>query len=223
MAVQTGEGTIEIIFGSTSIPAGASVFGGYLARPDGRGEWPTVLIFGPEPLPTSSIKNFCRVLARHGLAALAPEMSDNHATNGFVATRTAGFVSNPAGHWSNAQLGFGVLAFGPGIYDASGLAAGDGMVVALASVGATLDDRVVSDLAVAQIPGLWIGSRADETVDVDRSLSAKETLPQTTFAIHSDVGERFWDDGVDGFDEAASADTFDRVVDFFAAELPPRL
>ena len=47
VAVQLGEGTKDIIYGETSVPAGPRTFGGYLSRPDGLGEWPTVLIFGP--------------------------------------------------------------------------------------------------------------------------------------------------------------------------------
>lgn len=222
MAVQTGEGTMDVIYGSRSIPAGASTLGGYLARPDGEGEWPTVLFFGPEPAPTSSIKHLCRVFARHGFVALAPEMTENHRANEFVASQIAAFISDPAGRWSNAQFGYGVLAFGPGIYDASSLAADDGKVVAFASVAATLDKRVVDDLFVAQIAALWIGSRADETVDVDASIQAKDTLTQTTFVVHSDAAEGFWDDGAEGFDEAIAEDTVDRVVAFFSAELPPR-
>ncbi len=223
MAVQTGEGTIEIIYGSTSIPAGPQVLSGYLARPDGEGEWPTVLLFGPEPLPPSSVKNICRVFARHGIVALAPDMTDNHETNTLLASRFAAFVSNPSGHWSNAQFGYGVVAFGPGIYDASELAATDGRVVAAASVGATLDDSVAEDLALAQVPVLWIGSRSDESTDVDESMRHKESLPQTTFVIHADADEGFWNDGAEGFDEEIATDTVNRLVAFFGDELPPRV
>ncbi|MEE8457951.1 MAG: hypothetical protein V3S28_07875 [Acidimicrobiia bacterium] len=223
MAVQTGEGTIEVIYGSTSIPAGPQTLSGYLARPDGRGEWPTVLVFGPQPLPLSSIKNICRILARHGIVALAPDVTESHESNALIASRIARFITDPAGAWSNAQFGFGVLAFGSGIFDASSLAAGDGRVLAIASVSATFDDRVVEDLSAAQIPALWIGSRADDSVDVDASIGTKDSLPQTTFVIHSEVGEGFWDDGAEGFDEDTATDTVDRLTAFFGAELPPRV
>ena len=223
MAVQTGEGTIEIIYGSTSVPAGPQTLSGYLARPDGTGQWPTVLLFGPEPIPPSSVKNICRVFARHGIAALAPDMTDNHETNALLASRFAAFVSNPSGHWSNAEFGYGVLGFGPGIYDAADLAANDGRVVAAASVAATLDDSVADDLVLAQIPALWIGSRSDDSTDVDESIGRKESLPQTTFVIHTDADEGFWDDGAEGFDEETATDTVDRLLAFFGAELPPRV
>lgn len=223
MAVQTGEGTIEIIYGSISIPAGPQTLSGYLARPDGEGEWPTVLVFGPEPLPSSSVKNICRIMARHGIVALAPDMTESHESNTLIASRVARFITDPTGEWSNAQFGFGVLAFGPGIFDASGLAVGDGRVVAIASVSVTFDGHVVDDLSVAQIPALWIGSRADGSVDVGASLDAREALPLTTFVIHTDAGEGFWDDGAEGFDEDTATDTVDRLIAFFGAELPPRV
>ena len=221
--MQTGEGTIEIIYGSTSIPAGPQTLSGYLARPDGEGEWPTVLLFGPDPLPSSSVKHISRMFARHGLAALAPEVTDQHDTNARIASRVAAFISDPTGHWSNAQFGYGVLAFGGGMYDASDLAANDGRVVAISSVGATLDDAVVEDLSYAEIPMLWIGSRSDTSTDVDASLERKESLPQTTFVVHADAGVGFWDDGAEGFDEKTAADTIDRLIAFFGSELPPRV
>ncbi|MFV1971910.1 MAG: dienelactone hydrolase family protein, partial [Acidimicrobiia bacterium] len=220
---QTGEGTIEIIYGSTSIPAGPQTLSGYLARPDGGGEWPTILVFGPQPLPLSSVKNICRIFARHGIAALAPDMTESHESNALIASRVAGFVTDPTGDWSNAQFGFGVLAFGSGVSDASALAIGDGRVVAIASVAATFDDQVVDDLSVAQIPALWIGSRADSSADVDVSLESKEALSQTTFVIHADAAEGFWNDGAEGFDADTATDTVDRLVAFFGAELPPRV
>jgi len=223
VAVQTGEGTTDILYGSTSIPAGPRTLSGYLARPDGEGEHPTVLVFGPEPLPLSSVKNICRILARHGIAALAPDLTGDHAANALTAERVVRFITNPSGEWSNAQFGFGVLAFGFGLVDAARLAADDGRVVAIGSVAATFEEAVVDDLALAQIAALWIGSRGDATVDVDVSVDAKEKLPQTAYVIYPDVNEGFWDDGAAGFDATAAADTVDRVVEFFGAELPPRV
>lgn len=223
MAVQAGEGTIELFFGSISIPAGAKTLSGYLARPDGEGEWPTVLVFGPEPRPVSSVKNICRILARHGIAALAPDMTDDSETNALIASRVARFMTNPSGSWSNAQFGYGVLAFGNGILDASSIAARDGRVLAIVSISSTLGPQVVENLAAASIPGLWIGSRSDGSVDVDVSVAAQIPLPQTSFVIHADADEGFWDDGADGFDEQIAADTADRLISFLADELPPRV
>lgn len=223
MTVLLGEGTIEIIYGSTSIAAGPQTLSGYLARPDGEGDWPTVLVFGPEPKPLSSIKNICRVFARHGIAALAPDMTESHEANALIASRVASFVSAGSGDWSNAHGGYGVLAFGFGIHDASGLAARDGRVVAMASVAATLGDSVADDLMASQIPGLWIGSRSDDSVDVDVSIARNKSLPQTMFVIYPDAVCGFWNDDADGFDENAASDTVDRLIGFYGNELPARV
>jgi dienelactone hydrolase len=223
VAVQTGEGTIEIIYGTTSIPAGPDVFGGYLARPDGMGQWPTVLVFGPEPVPTSSVKNICRVLARHGIAALAPDLTSDHAVNETMVVKIVAFVTDPTGHWSNAQLGYGALAFAYGIYDASSHAVRSDKVAALAAVGTAFDDVVGDDLATAGVPMLYVASRGDGSESTDAALGARDDLPLTTFVVYQDAESGWWNDDADGFDAALADDTFDRVLSFFAEHLPTRI
>jgi dienelactone hydrolase len=222
VTVLLGEGTMEIIYGSISIPAGAQTLGGYLARPDGEGDWPTVLAFGPESSPLSSVKNICRVFARHGIAMLAPEMTEDYDVNAVIASQVARFVSAATGDWSNAHIGYGVLGFGYGIYDTARLAARDASVVAEASVAATIDETVGTDLSRAEVPGLWIGSRSDSSVDVDLSVAQSESLPRTMFVVYPDADEGFWNDDADGFDEKAATDTVDRLIAFFSRELPKR-
>lgn len=223
MAVQTGEGTTEIIYGSSSIPAGALTLGGYIARPDLEGEWPTVLVFGPEPEPTSTIKDVCRMLARHGFAAIAPDLTDNHASNARRAMHVAAFVTRKGGGWSNAHYGYGVLAFGPGIRDAAGLASDDGRVIAAATVGATLDEPVSAAFAVADVPILFIGSRDDDSVDVDLSIEAQLALPQTTYVVYGGADSGWWNVDAPGFESDLADDTFTRVGQFFAEQLPVRV
>ncbi len=223
MTVQSGEGTMEIIYGSTSIPAGPEIFGGYLARPDGIGEWPTVIVFGPEPTPTSSVRNICRMLARNGIAALAPDLTTDHADNEAAAAKIATFITDPSGHWSNAQLGYGALAFGYGVYDAAAHAARGGDVVAVAAIGATFDEIVVEDLTAAGVPTLYVGSRGDDTTDVDVSLARRDDVPFATFVVYQDAEAGWWDDDADGFDEDLSRDTFDRVLAFFTEHLPEKV
>ena len=223
MTVLVGEGTIEIIYGSISIPAGAQTLGGYLARPDGEGDWPTVLVFGPEPSPPSSVKNMCRVFARHGIAMLAPDLTRDYEVNGVIASQVGRFVAAAKDDWSNAHLGYGVLGFGHGIYDTARLAARDESVAAEASVAATLDETVAADLSRAEVPGLWIGSRLDPSVDVDLSVDRSDTLSRTMFVVYPDAAEGFWNDDADGFDTKAATDTVDRLIAFFGRELPQRI
>jgi len=223
VAVQTGEGTVEIIYGSTSVPGGPRTFGGYLARPALAGEWPTVLLFGPEPMPTSTVKNMCRVLARHGLAALAPDLTDSHEANESISQSVARFLADPTGDWSNGEYGYGIAGFGAGAYDATRLAELDGRALCAAIIGGTIDDLVTDSMAVAAVPVLAILSREDESTDVDASLTARNRAPQTTFVVYPGGNEGFWDERAAGFDEALQADVIDRLVAFFTDQLPPRV
>ena len=223
MTVLIGEGTTEIIYGSTSIPAGSATLGGYLARPDLDGDWPTILVFGPEPTPTSAIKAMCRRMARHAIAALAPEMTQDNAKNQQIAMGVAAFVSSADGGWSNARFGYGAVGFGPGIHDAAALASNDGRAMAVAAVGSTLDDAATGALTIADIPVLFIGSRSDDTVDIDVSIEARDELPLTSYAIYGDMEAHWWDIEAPDYDEEMSFDTFDRLVGFFGEQLPERI
>jgi dienelactone hydrolase len=223
VAVQTGEGTTDIIFHSTSVPAGPRTLGGYLSRPDFGGEWPTVLVFGPEPLPTSTVKDICRVLARHGIAALAPDLTSSHRENLSVSRAASAFLADRSGVWSNAQFGYGTLCFGRGIFDLAALAETDGRVVASALVASTIDDVTADQLRTADVAGLAILSRGDESTDVDESVARREQIPQTTFVVYPTGATGFWDAASEGFDEERYADTIDRLVAFFVENLPPKV
>ncbi len=214
---------MEIIYGSTSIPAGPDVFGGYLARPDAIGQWPTVIVFGPDSVPTSAVKNICRVFARHSIAALAPDLTADHEVNQAIAMKLVGFISDPTGRWSNAQLGYGTLAFGRGIYDAAAHAATGGGVAAVAGVATTFDEIVTEDLRSANVATLYIGSRGDEESDADATLTRRTDLPLTTFVVYPDAPAGWWDDDADGYDDTYAADTLDRVLSFFGEHLPERV
>jgi dienelactone hydrolase len=181
------------------------------------------LLFGPKPTPTSTVKNMCRVLARHGIAALAPDLTDSHDQNESISQGIANFLADPTGDWSNGQYGFGVIGFGDGVYDATRLAELDGRVLCAAVVGATVDAFAADSLAVAGIPALAILSREDGSSDVELSLAARDRAPQITFVVYSSGDEGFWDEGTEGFAEDLQADVVERLVGFFTDQLPPRV
>ncbi len=199
------------------------MFGGYLARPDGQYEWPTVLVYGPDVSPTSSIKNICRVLARHGIAAISPDLEGESEADRRIGRAIADFIGAPNADWSNAEYGFGVVAFGSGAPAAARMAATDGRVVAVSVVGAPLDDAIVDDLAAAGTPVLYIGSRGDEEADIDRSVAQRERIAQTTFVVYADGEHGFWNDDAPGFRPDRFEDVVSRVVEFMATELPVRI
>lgn len=222
MAVQTGEGVVDIIFHSTSIAAGPRTLGGYLARPNGEGQWPTVLIFGPEPTPTSTMKDICRVLARHGIAALAPDLTESREQNLSISLAVAAYIADPAGHWSNGQLGYGVLSFATGVDDLAALAQADTKVAASVVVSSTIDPPTAEAIGDARVPGMVILSRGDESVDVDASIDARETMEHTTFVVYPTGDTGFWDASSEGYDVKRYEDTIDRIVTFFSEHLPVR-
>jgi hypothetical protein len=76
---------------------------------------------------------------------------------------------------------------------------------------------------IADIPVLFIGSRGDDTVDIDLSLTKRDELPQTAYALYPDASARWWDIEASAYDEDKAFDTFDRLVGFFGEQLPTRI
>ncbi|MCB1245754.1 MAG: dienelactone hydrolase family protein [Acidimicrobiia bacterium] len=223
MAVQTGEGTVEIIYQPSSVPAGPRTLGGFLARPALEGQWPTVMVFGDEPIPTSPLKYLCMVFARHGLAAFAPDFTVDPVRNLSIARAVAAFFADPAGNWSNAQHGYGLVAFGSGATDLAALAATDFRADAFATVGSSIDDVIANKLADAAIPGLVIVSRGDTSVDVDATVSHRDALSLASFVVYPTGDAGFWNDDAEGYDDTRAKDAMSRVIEFFQTQLPERI
>jgi dienelactone hydrolase len=181
------------------------------------------MVFGPTPVPTSSLKYICRVLARHGIAAFAPDLTESASANHSIARAVAAFLQNPSGEWSNAEFGFGVLAFADGLRDAAALGASDPKVAAWASVGASVDEEALGHLKQAAVPGLVIVSRGDASVDVDEIVNLKTDLPKTKLVVYPTGDSGFWDDAAPGYDDARATDTLDRLIAFFSDQLPAKV
>ncbi len=250
MSVLKGEGDTLILYGTIDVPVGARTLSGYLARPDLAGEWPTVMIVPSAWGVTSSVKDICRRIARHGLAAIAPDpyrgdapdrtVPVEVASKGFVAIPSARlmadlegvaeFLANPAGFWSNAEDGFGLLGFGDGGVVAADAASHLTGIRSLAVVGAPLAAAdglpLPGDLVVAmggvEVPTLGVFGKADPRFDADRFSALREAAPQAEFALYENAPDNFWDDWLDGYDDAAFRDLIDRVGGFFHRTLPPR-
>lgn len=211
MTVLKGEGSTVILYGETNVGTGARSYHGYLARPDLRGEWPTVAVVAPSDGAAPSVKAICRDIARHAIAAVAPEAG---GLEPFI-----GFIVNPAGHWSNAEHGFGLLALGDGAGEAIAEAASADLAVALALVDPVLDDAGLAALAEVEVPVLGIsGRQATERVD-----EARAAAPRAEWVVYDGADAGFWDIDADSYLAAAADDTRDRVVEFFAKTLPARV
>ncbi len=243
MSVLKGEGTHPILFGSISIVAGPVTHRGYLARPDVSGEWPTVILVPSEWGITSSSKDICRRLARLGLAVVAVDLyhgnSPNRAASPEEAAAAAGavpsaraqadldgvvgFITNPAGFWSSAERGFGIVGLGLGGTPAAAAAIRHD-AAALALVAAPLLDAegsgIIDVLADLTCPLLGLYGKAEDAVSIADIMEARATAPQAEWVLYEDVGDGFMDDSLPGFDLGAHRDTIDRLFAFFEKELP---
>lgn len=211
MSVLKGEGTTVILYGSTHVGTGARSYDGYMARPDLKGEWPTVVVISPSHGATSSPKAICRGLARHAIAAVAP------AADGLEAF--IGFITNPAGHWSNAEYGFGLLALGDGSAAAIAEAESSDLVWSLALVNPVLNEAATAMLAGIEVPILGLSGR-DASDGVD---AARVAAPHAEWVVYDGAGSGYWNVDADDYVPAAAEDTGDRLVEFFAKTLPARV
>jgi len=126
--VLKGEGIHPILFDTRSVPVRTRTHTVYVARPDLVGEWPTVMLVGGAKGLSSPLRDLCRRLARHGFAAVAPDLyaGDRVPTDGAAAfaafselpqtvvhrvLRDIGrYLDDAAGPWDTDKNGFGVIA-----------------------------------------------------------------------------------------------------------------
>ena len=240
MSVLKGEGRVPILFGSTSVAVGSRVHGGYLARPDLGGEWPTIVVVSPAWGVTSSVKDICRRLSRQGFAVIAPDLyggkSPSRSVDRESAVRAAdslspakvdrdladvvGFVANRAGLWSSAEDGLGVFGIGTGGRAAIRTSVASG-AAALALAYAPLDetDQVALRAFAGGLLGLY--GRGDEVVPVETVSAVRNAAPHAEMVIYAGVGHDFLDDYGDTYDLEAAADAVERLTGFFEKRLPP--
>lgn len=239
MSVLKGEGKVEILFGSTSIAARSRVHGGYLARPDRAGEWPTIVLVAPAWGVTSSVKDVCRRVARHGFAVIAPDLyrgkppgrrvsrADAEAAAAAlpasqadrVITDIVAFIANPAGFWSSAEHGFGVLGIGTGGV-AAVRAAVDQNAAALALVYAPLAAEEVSQLVRYRGAALGLYGRKDEIVAASDVSAWRDEAPRLRLVMYGEAGHDFLDDNGDTYAPTVAGDAIERIAEFFAGRLP---
>lgn len=132
MSVLKHEGTHPILFETASVPMRTVTHTVYRAMPDLRGVWPTLMVVGGAKGLSSPIKDLCRRLARHGFAALAPDLYADSAvpkdpTDAALefanldpsATRrilrdVGRYLADGMGPWDTDEEGFGIVAFREG-------------------------------------------------------------------------------------------------------------
>lgn len=239
MSVLKGEGKVEILFGSTSIAAGSRVHRGYLARPDRTGEWPTIVLVASSWGVTSSVKDVCRRIARQGFAVVAPDLyrgtaptrrasrAEAEAAAAGVPARQAdrdladivAFITNPAGFWSSAEHGFGVMGIGIGGPVAIRTAVAH-RAAALALAYSPLGADDVAALGRYRGATLGLYGRRDEVMALGDVSAARDTVPRLQLVMYGEAGHDFLDDYGDTYDAAVAGDAVERLSDFFSANLP---
>ena len=238
MSVLKGEGKVPILFGTTSVHAGPLTHTGYLARPDLTGEWPTVLLLSDAWGLTASMKDIARRLARPGLAVLAPDVYSGASPDRSLPAEEAeaayaeldsgrvgamvgdirAFITNPAGFWSSAERGFGLLGIGHGgrfAVEAGAEGIGDALGLVAAPVAG-----VAGAIGGVDQPLLALYGRADDAAPVDDILAMRESVPHGEFVLYEGLGGGFLDDFADGYDFSAAGDAIERLTNFFEKELP---
>ena len=238
---------MPILFGSVSLPARTRVNEGYLARPDLRGSYPTIVVVSPAWGITSSVTYLCRQVARHGFAVVAPDLYRGDRPSRDVSPEealarwekisprriegdlddTVRFLRSPGTEWSDPDR-IGVLGAGIGghavVASAPRLGARS---VALCypplGAGAGTHGRALVELiAEVKVPVLGIFGRDDDTVDLDLLPIARERAPRAEWVLYGGVGHGFLDDDRDGYDPVAAPDAVSRVLHFFRDTLAAR-
>lgn len=235
VSVLKGEGKAPILFGTTNMMLGAKSEIGYLARPDLKGPWPTVVIVPGGRGSTSSMKDVARRLARHGVAAVIPDVYRGEVGTEDTTTEEANaalvriplgraiadidhvisFVRNPGARWSSARDAFGILVVGAGSRFGSALAMFE-HVGAIGLVGAHPAPEFVS----AGVPVLALSGKDDEFVPEEAVRSMRDAGPHIEVVLYGGVGAEFLDDDLDGYDYATAKDAIERLATFFAEHLP---
>lgn len=132
MSVLKGEGTHPILFETSSVPVRALTHTAYRAFPDLAGEWPTIMVVGGAKGLSSPVRDLCRRLARHGFAAIAPDLYAGRSVPKDGASAAKAFrqldrartsrilrdigqyLADGLGPWDTDDEGFGVLAMQAG-------------------------------------------------------------------------------------------------------------
>jgi carboxymethylenebutenolidase len=237
------EGTHPILFGGARVVDGTRIRDGYLARPDVAGSHSVVVLVPPIAGLTSGVKDLCRRIARHGIAAFAMDPyrgkgpgrrgTADEAAAAYAAASdaraardldgTVRWLRSPGTEWADPDR-VGLLGIGTGGRWAL-LAAADLPIRALAVCYSPLGlvpDRegtaleAIGDVAV---PLLGIYGRADATAPATEVTAAREAQPRSEWVIYEEAGHDFLDDGGDTYDAAAAKDAIERLVAFFQGTL----
>jgi len=214
VAVLEGEGRVRILFGSWALPVPPNR-SAYIARPDAAGEHPTVVIGHDESGITPGLKAVARHLARHGYAAILPDLVRSAVSgDGFEWTVSdlgdaVDSVRIPGTDWASPSR-IAVLGLGAGGVAASIVAADEG-ASGLILVGAVLDHDLLSAFDGRL---LVLHGTEDEMAPVGEVRGLQESVGSGEWVLYSGVGSGFLDEGSPNFNAGAATDALERTVAF---------
>lgn len=210
MAVIEGEGRVPILFGSLALPVPPNR-PAYIARPDLRGEFATVVIAHDDRI-TSSVKAMARRLARHGYGVFVPALRPDLAAAARDLADAVHSARIPGTPWASAER-TAVVGLGSGGVVAA-IVAADEEVGPLVLIAASLD----SELLARHSGRLLVLHGADDAVTPDDELrQIRQEVGRGEWVVYNGVGARFYEDSNERYDAAAADDVMGRLVDFLDA------
>jgi len=233
MAVLAHEGSEKIMYDVTAIPLGASTVDGYLARPDLLGSVPCVVVLHGEQGPLPYERALCRTLARHGYAAIAPDLfrggkagSETSRLTDSRALTDIGevieFLESEDTPWADPT---NVVLLG---YDAGGrlalsYASRNGSVGGVVTISGPLAVGSNGGLAagdeIGRINGAVLGlyGAEDQGVSLEDIDAAQGLTNHGTWIVYESAGHDFIDSGSEEFDAGAEADALQRILSLLRA------
>lgn len=223
MVLLKGEGTHQILYGSTDIFSGLRHNRGYVARPDHAGTFPAIILLHGAGGITSSVKSFARRLARHGLAVVGPDLfrgvSQRVSPSWPAASQIAAdlnsslqWAASPDTAWVRPGP-IGVVALDQAAGAAVGFAATHD-VAGLALISPILGAATTADVALLGMYG-----KDDEIVGIEERAAVQGALSHGEWVLYGGVGHGLVDESATDYRWDVAEDVVSRVVDFMAAKL----
>jgi len=230
MTVLKGEGRFSILYASTRLPLGRNL-AAYLSRPDAAGAHPTVIVAHPRSGITAHVKWVCRHLARHGFAAICPDLHrgappgeepffDAAGDGRLRADLVDAFETADADgtEWSDASR-IALLGIGDGARAAVVGAPAVPGLSAVALAGPSLltpgsGTSVPDGLALVDADVFAVVGEDDERAAAGLVEEARRAAPDSVWAVYRGVGAGFLDESEPGYDPEAARDAWRRIIEF---------
>lgn len=245
MTVLAFEGTYPILYRDFGLPTGSRHTTGYIARPDRTGSFPLIIVLAGIDGITPSVKDLCRKLARHGFAAVAPDLTrgahpGRDAASGALFAMYAAisdrrvmadidqaiaFVAEDDAEWA-VDGPAGLIGIDIGGRFAIIHAAHRRGIGALAVASAPLagdedrDHPVADALGMLAMPVLGLFGDEDELIPPQGVDAAQQLNPHGQWILYQGVGHDFLDEDSDQYNAGAAGDAFQRILALMTAHLP---